>query len=294
MLDPNWHSGGGSAWSSLYRKELRGMVNTWLSNKDLLRTPYRIEVREFIPETDIRNQLPGTVERIVHDAIVKFIRESAEGGGSGESVAVTASELRDGDGDADVLQPALLARLSSFIDADEEARKIVDDLMTGRESPMRKLILVDQRTQTPVSHRDVGIGISQLLPVLVNAFSGSGGTTVIEQPEIHLHPGLQAELADVFLQSASLWDQNQKRRCRFVLEVHSEHLILRMLRRVRETTANDPNSLPFDVKPEDIQVLYVQPTQKGSVIHSMQITPDGDFAQRWPEGFFDERAKELF
>ena len=61
------------------------------------------------------------------------------------------------------------------------------------------LVLVDQRNDTIVSHRDVGIGVSQVLPVLVYAYANSNKLITIEQPEIHLHPSLQAELADVLL-----------------------------------------------------------------------------------------------
>src|SRR2546427_12376514 len=90
--------------------------------------------------------------------------------------------------------------------------------------------LFRSRSNTPVSHRDVGIGISQVLPVLVEAYGAENQIITIEQPEIHLHPALQAELGDVFITSA-LGDQRNT----FILETHSEHLILRIMRRMRET-----------------------------------------------------------
>ena len=140
-----------------------------------------------------------------------------------------------------------------------------------------------------MSHRDVGIGVSQVLPVLVSAYASTGKLIAIEQPEIHLHPALQAELGDVFLESALGESGN-----RFLIETHSEHLILRILRRIRETSEGDlrPDATP--VRPEDVAVLYVQPRPEGAEIIELPITPDGEFDRRWPDGFFSERAKELF
>ncbi len=79
-----------------------------------------------------------------------------------------------------------------------------------------------------------------------------------------------------------------------IVETHSEHLILRILRRIRETTDGE---LPADVpavRPEDVAVLYVQPGAQGAEVVQIPVTGEGEFAQPWPEGFFPERAKELF
>ena len=67
-----------------------------------------------------------------------------------------------------------------------------------------------------------------------------------------------------------------------------------MLRRIRETTDNElPDNIP-PIRPEDITVLYVQPSQKGAQVSHIPITEDGQFACPWPQGFFPERARELF
>ena len=119
---------------------------------------------------------------------------------------------------------------------------------------LQELILIDRRTNTIVSHRDVGIGISQVLPVLVETSASAGKILTMEQPEIHLHPALQAELGDVFVQSA-LGGQNN----RFILETHSEHLILRILRRIRETTEGELPAGLNPIRPEEVAVFYVSP-----------------------------------
>jgi hypothetical protein len=150
------------------------------------------------------------------------------------------------------------------------------------------LRLRDASTGTLVSHRDMGLGVSQILPILINAIGSENRTFCIEQPELHLHPAFQSELGDVFIESAL-----GKRKNIFLLETHSEHLILRILRRVRETSLGTlPKGLP-PIKPEDISVLFVEPDKKGAQARSLPVTNDGDFAAPWPGGFFAERLEEL-
>lgn len=131
-----------------------------------------------------------------------------------------------------------------------------------------------------IAMTDVGYGISQVLPVIMQCILSKEQTILIEQPELHLHPAQQAELGD----------QNNT----FIIETHSEHLILRLLRRIRETAEGrlEPGCTP--IKPDQISVLYVQPGSEGSNITELIVTNDGDFENHWPNGFFTERAKELF
>ena len=78
----------------------------------------------------------------------------------------------------------------------------------------------------------------------------------------------------------------------FLLETHSEHLILRILRRIRETTEGNNKGLP-PIQPKDVSVLYLQPGSKGSEVIELPVTPDGDFDRPWPGGFFAERFQDL-
>lgn len=150
---------------------------------------------------------------------------------------------------------------------------------------------IDKETGVGASARDVGFGVSQVLPIIVQTLlsQNQNKTLLIEQPEIHLHPALQAELGDLFIKSA-LGEQKNT----FILETHSEHLMLRILRRIRETTEGELEPGLTPIRPEDVAVLYVQPGTDGSKIIEIPIRPDGEFAEQWPQGFFAERAKELF
>ncbi|MEI6703983.1 MAG: DUF3696 domain-containing protein, partial [Deltaproteobacteria bacterium] len=123
----------------------------------------------------------------------------------------------------------------------------------------------------------------------VGAYASQNQIIAIEQPEIHLHPALQAELGDVFIESA-LGEQKNT----FILETHSEHLILRLMRRMRQTADDElPDGLP-KVTPDDVSILYVQPTKTGSVIRVLELDAEGQFLDTWPGGFFEEGFKERF
>ena len=166
----------------------------------------------------------------------------------------------------------------------------LDKLQYEDKSPSNvfSLRLVDTETGIDASLRDVGFGISQVLPIVVQSGLSEKKTLLIEQPEIHLHPAHQAELGDMFIRSA-LEQKNT-----LLLETHSENLILRILRRIRETNDNElPEGFP-PIRPEDVAILYVQPGEKGAQVIEIPVTEDGDFARPWPQGFFDERVQELF
>ena len=148
--------------------------------------------------------------------------------------------------------------------------------------------MIDKRTDTTVSHRDVGIGISQVLPVLVTAYASKNNIISIEQPEIHLHPALQAELGDIFIESAL-----GERKNTFILETHSEHLILRIMRRMRETFSKElPEGLP-EIKPQDVLILYVEPDGSQSIVREMPLNERGELVKAWPGGFFEEGLREV-
>ncbi len=158
----------------------------------------------------------------------------------------------------------------------------------GEVQDVYAIRLVNMETNTHANITDVGFGISQVLPVVVQSAVSQNATICIEQPELHLHPGAQKELGDLFIESAL-----GERKNTFIIETHSEHIILRILRRIRETSVgNIENRTP--IRPEDVSVIYAKPTSRGTKVYSLEITEDGDFVGEWPGGFFTERVEELF
>jgi energy-coupling factor transporter ATP-binding protein EcfA2 len=143
--------------------------------------------------------------------------------------------------------------------------------------------LVDTRSGIAVTPHDVGFGISQLLPVIVQALAGRGRTVCVEQPEIHIHPRLQTMLPDLFIEAAER-SGNQ-----LVIETHSEHMMLRFLRRLRENRGDGW------LTPDRICVLYVDQDADGiSTPRRLALDDGGAFVDEWPNGFFTERIGELF
>lgn len=159
---------------------------------------------------------------------------------------------------------------------------------------IQEVALRDIRTNTLVGPSDVGVGLSQLIPVIVSLVSEEEGLVAIEQPELHIHPAIQVGVGDLIAVSATAQSTNSDAERCLLIETHSEHIMLRLLRRIRETTENElPPSAP-SLTPEQVAVIYVEPTEDGLKLTPLRITADGDFLDRWPRGFFEERGEELF
>ncbi len=124
--------------------------------------------------------------------------------------------------------------------------------------------------------RDVGIGISQVLPVLTLAFFAPEGSTVLlEEPEIHLHPLAQSVLAELFV------EVSRKRRVQFIVETHSEHLF----RRLQTLVAKETLSL------EDCRMYFVERRGADAVLKNLELDKYGRVTQ-WPDKFFGDALGE--
>lgn len=155
--------------------------------------------------------------------------------------------------------------------------------------PVRNRLLIREiQKGVEVQPQDVGVGISQLLPVIVAALHTSRGIVAIEQPELHIHPAWQVVLGDLFLEQA------QNKNVLYLLETHSEHLVLRIMRRMRETfTDTLPPGAPA-ATPEVVTLLYVETNDGRTLVRNMPLNDAGELVKAWPGGFFEERLSELF
>ncbi len=157
----------------------------------------------------------------------------------------------------------------------------------------KRLQLRDMATSKTRHPQELGEGITQVVPVIASCVkvAKSVDFVCIEQPELHLHPSLAAKLGDLFI-STMLNSQGAQA----LIETHSEHIILRILRRIRQTTDDElpPNGHIPPVKPDDVCVLWVDNLGDGTTIQRLRIDERGEFIDRWPKGFFSERAEELY
>ncbi|MCY4362658.1 MAG: DUF3696 domain-containing protein [Gammaproteobacteria bacterium] len=141
---------------------------------------------------------------------------------------------------------------------------------------------------------DVGVGISQMIPVVVGCLRDRAGILIIEQPELHIHPAIQVRLGDLFIHTTQSEKDYLNSRKSLLMETHSEHIILRILRRIRETTENELPPEAIGLKPDDLSVIFVDKTEQGVQFRTLRVDEEGEFIDRWPKGFFDERTEELF
>lgn len=127
---------------------------------------------------------------------------------------------------------------------------------------------------------DVGFGLSQVLPVLVTLLAAPPGSIILlEQPELHLHPGAQAHLADLMLHAA------ETRQIQLIVESHSEHLLRRLQRRIAETEHDYAN-------PDHIKLYVCERGDEGSNIQPVDVDAYGQI-RNWPPDFFGDMAGEL-
>ena len=322
-------SDGSAAWNRLLpappdpsRPDLLKEVNDWLARNDRLDTGYRLTRESTVelsaetpPVSWIRFRdrlsaespnehgavdldrwakgLAATIANLHHgDPDDIETRIKADPGDRDESTGENPAEQANSP--EEELVDAVRERYQFLVNLDRLEKgdhpSAVGDLVGAiAAAPVRTEIqLVAAESELPIRTSDIGVGISQLLPVVVAAIDPHRpGITAIEQPELHLHPGMQVELGDLFAQPLD-------GRCVFLLENHSEHLMLRLLRRIEETHSGElPKGKPA-LRPDQVSVVFLEQIDGEARATPLRIDETGEFIDRWPRGFFRERAAELF
>ena len=193
-------------------------------------------------------------------------------------------------------------------------RRQVNQSLLGTE--IIETVVYDNSSNTMVRLEDVGVGVSQILPVIeaIERESAiSNQLILIEQPELHLHPQAQSEVAELLISKivrsdkkanssgkqkikinlnedearainkalSSVYMKHETKQ--IVAETHSENIILRIQRRIREGL----------VDADDVSVIYVDSVDGTSRATQIEIGPEGDFIQAWPKSFVDIRLDDL-
>ncbi len=130
---------------------------------------------------------------------------------------------------------------------------------------------------------DVGFGISQVLPVLVQCFYAPHGSIILmEQPEIHLHPSAQSALADVMIDVINSKEKGEERNIQLIIETHSEHFLRRLQRRIAE-----------DVIPQNqVSAYFCDIAKTPAALEPLQIDMYGNI-QNWPKNFFGDEIGDV-
>jgi hypothetical protein len=162
---------------------------------------------------------------------------------------------------------------------------------TSRGAPILDARIVDRRNDLELNLVDVGFGVSQIVPIVVQslllipdghsnqAAHDRRDTLLIEQPELHLHPAMQAEVGSLFAEVISASSTAQ-----IIAETHSEALILRVMKLIRIGKLDAAA----------VKVLWVDQDGQGhAFVRDLPIDASGEFEVSWPRGFFSERYAEM-
>jgi predicted ATPase len=129
-------------------------------------------------------------------------------------------------------------------------------------------MMLKDKSGIKINLKDVGFGISQLLPVLIQGYVAEAEQTILmEQPEIHLHPRAQANLGDLFIALA-------EPKKSLIVETHSEHLMLRLRRRIAEQK----------IPKEMVGIYFIEWKGGESVVSRIELDDYGQMVNV-PEGF---------
>ena len=238
-----------------------------------------------VPWTEVSRAFSGALSRVGHLGPVRPApaRQLSEAAGATSTLQSLKGEARE-----------QLAMWCSYLGLPYEfTAETLGDAASGVSAATR---VTDLRNSLTLALTDVGYGVSQVLPLLLKGLDGgrygSYSTALVEQPELHLHPRQQGHLADFFLWSSGLCNDfgksitipKTKSHTQWILETHSEALISRIQRRIRQGL----------VDPKQVSVVFVEPGPEGSRLIPLRLNESGEFIDEWPGGFFEETYWDLF
>jgi predicted ATPase len=164
--------------------------------------------------------------------------------------------------------------------------KLIDSFRVKQISENRQEYEVKVKTKGSkswVDLPDVGFGVSQVLPVLVQCFYAPANSIIImEQPEIHLHPAAQSILADVVIDVINSRENGHDRNIQLIIETHSEHFLRRLQRRIAEDV----------IAKEKVSTYFAKIDRTPAKLEPLEIDIFGNI-QNWPENFFGDEMEDI-
>lgn len=256
------------AWKTLlYNKDVLLKLNNWLQNKKKLKSSYKVKI----------NKTALTYLEIFWFYINKLLNS--------EKTYFINHNIRFKDINIDAVDKVFVKPFI-FINA---VWNTIEGRLNIKQRYKSQIIFEDLSSNTEVTPKDMGLGIAQVMPILISTFNNKNTTIYLEQPELHLHPAVQMEIADEFIKSVKENDNE------FMIETHSEHLLLRIMKRMRHTSGNKQDrDKTLDLTPDDVCLLYVDNDNESTYIQELRLSSDGKLLDAWPNGFFEEGFKERF
>ena len=172
------------------------------------------------------------------------------------------------------------SRLANLVEKLETGYRLSIERVDDRDLPSAHKVILRDKIGTAHSLSEVGFGLSQILPTLGECVSRENALICIQQPEEHLHPRLQAEVGEAIAEITKDPELNNQ----LIVESHSETLILRIMKLIRE----------HRLTPADVAVVYVRNTGDRSEAFELRLDEEGTFLDPWPGGFFEEGFRERF
>jgi predicted ATPase len=164
----------------------------------------------------------------------------------------------------------LFTEVSQWMEENLEGQKLVferNGISTGTYS------ICVQRNGVSVNIADVGQGLGQVLPVIVQSFMPcDNNISVIEQPALHLHPAAHANVAYRLAESTNMGK-------RYLIETHSENFILGIRKLISDPTSS--------LSPSDVVIYFINTCDDSAYLQKIEIDKNGELSD-WPTGVFSE------
>lgn len=269
----DWYTGS-AAWDLLGRSTTQVLeISHWLENKEALNLGYSIRNKQGISKSVYMGGWDATEQLLaLHNVFGNDLRLSI----SKEDISENPEAENT---------PLDIESVKEIFKKDSGNNKKPSFQHLIKNEIISNAVLWDNINNIEVTTSDIGVGVSQLFPLVVAAVERQKGIIACEQPELHVHPRVQVAIGDLLTQTNN--DTS------FLIETHSEHLILRLLKRIRQTTDNELPEGLNPVKKEDVAINYLESSESGVKVKRIHIDEDGEFKEKWPQGFFVERREEL-
>ena len=143
-----------------------------------------------------------------------------------------------------------------------------------------EIIFKPRKSNLKISQMHIGLGYPIILPFIVQSLIARNKIILIEEPEVHLHPKLEADIAELICESS------KKRHNQFIIETHSEDFLLRLLKNIRMKK----------IEPKDVSINYITNDlnkNMGVIVNNIKVNSQGGYTTPWKDDLFAERTKEF-